>query len=623
MGLWVYDWETLPNIAEVSFLSYEGDELHTFVIDDDTGQNDRVELTEFVKGQTIVGYNNKTFDDIITNFVIKNPKVKAYDLYKVTQRIIGGQKKDDFNIYKEFSGYMKHESYWSIDLMRLLFSKKLRVGLKELECSLQHDNVQDFEIFDRPLTPEEKVELIAYNINDCRATKLVLQKSMEALQLRRWMQKEYGIDAFSMDGVNGGVKILEIMYERATGDNAFKKQVTMREWVHIKDIILPQVKFETPEFNAVLDVYKKHTWYSSHFDEDLFEDSKLKFEPLMHGFKFKFSLGGLHGFTQPGMWESNDEYEVMSVDVASYYPSLVLKHKFCPEHLNPDIFLKVYQGVKDERMDAKKKGDKLKDSTLKLSINGAFGMFGNRYSWLFDHKVRLQICVNGQLMLAMLIEKLFMEGITLIDANTDGVYVYLHKSKRERFQEIIKEWEATTLMEMEQTKFEKMWFVNTADYFGTYMSKGKMDVKEKGMFLSKIALGKGMEFPIIAKSIKDYFLSGVPFEQSIQSCQDILQFCSYKKLGRDAQCWYNQQRVQRTNRYYAAKSGAYLFRRSFSEKKQKWENTHLLKESPVMLLNKLDDNPITERNINYGFYTSAARGLVYAIEGDRNQGRLF
>lgn len=634
MALWVYDWETLPNIAEVSFLSYEGNELRTFIFDDDTKQNDREGLINFVKGQTLVGYNNKTFDDIITNYVIKHSDVTALELHKITGKIINGQKKEDFNIYKVFGPYLKNQSYWSIDLMRLLFSKKLRVGLKELECSLQHDNVQDFEVFDRALTPEEKKELIEYNINDCRATKLVLQKSMEALQLRRWMQKEYGIDAFSMDGVNGGVKILEIMYERLCGNPDFKKQITAREWVHIKDIILPQVKFETPEFKAVLKVYQDHTWYSSHYDEELFEDSKLKFEPLINGFRFKFSLGGLHGFTQPGIWESNDEYEVMSVDVASYYPSLVLKHRFCPGHLDTDMFLKVYGGVKEERMDAKKNGDKLKNETLKLSINGAYGMFGNRYSWLFDHKVRLQICVNGQLMLAMLIEKLFMEGIILIDANTDGVYVYLHKSKKERFQEIVREWEEITLMEMEQTKFEKMWFVNSSDYFGTYMSKGKLEVKEKGMFLSKVALGKGMEFPIIAKSIKKYFLEGVPFEQTIHECDEILQFCSYKKLGRDAECWHNQLKVQRTNRYYATKSGAYLFRKSLNKKdfesvdsqyvvKGKNRISHILKDSPVIILNKLDEKPIKERNINYGFYTGHARPIVYAIEGDRNQGRLF
>lgn len=624
MALWVYDFETMVNLCEVTFLAFDTDDCHTFLIDDDTKQNDRKKLIEFVKNQTLVGYNNKTFDDIILNYIIKHDDITANELHKVANKIINGQKEEDFNVYKVFQPYLNNNSYWSIDLMRLLFSKKLRVGLKELECSLQHDNVEELPIaYDKYLTEEDKEKVIAYNINDCKATKLVLQKSIEALQLRRWMKNEYGIDAFSMDGVNGGVKILEVMYAQEIGNRNFYDLRTNREWVHIKDIILPFVKFDTPEFNQVLKVYQNHTWYSAHYDEQLFEDSALSLEPIINQFKFKFSLGGLHGDTKGGIWESNDEYDLISVDVASYYPSMVLKHKFCPEHLNPDIFLRVYQQVKDERMDAKKKGDKLKNETLKLSINGAYGMFGNRYSWLFDHKVRLSICVNGQLMLAMLIEKFFQNDIKLIDANTDGVYVHVHKSKKEKFQEIIKWWEDLTLMEMEQTKFEKMWFVNTADYFGTYLSKGKIEIKEKGMFLSKVALGKGMEFPIISRSIKEYFLNGIPFEETIRNCTDILQFCSYKKLSKDAECWHGQIRTQRTNRYYASKGGAYLFRKSFSEKTQKWVNTHILKDSPVILLNKLDEKQISERNINYGFYTASAREYVHLIEGDRKQIKLF
>ena len=647
MALWVYDWETMLNIAEVSFLSFDSDEYHTFIIDDDTGRNDRKEITEFIRGQTLVGYNSKTFDDIITNFVVKHSDVTAKELHRLAAKIIGGQKEEGFNVYREFGPYMNSDLYKSIDLMRLLFSKKLRVGLKELECSLHHDNVEELPFdHNKYLSSEEKEQVISYNVNDCRATKLVLQKSIEALQLRRWMMREYGIDAYSMDGVNGGVKILEVLYEKLVGSSAFKKQTTVREYIYIRDIILPQVKFKTKSFNKVLKVYQDHIWYSKDFDETLSEDSKLTYEPLIANFRFKFSLGGLHGFTQAKTWESNDEYEIWSVDVASYYPKMVMKHKFCPEHLNSVIFHTVYGGVIAERLDAKAKGDKLKDGTLKLSINGSFGMFGNKYSWLFDHKVRLQICVNGQLFLAMLIEKLMLEDIILIDANTDGVYVYVHKSKLNRFQEIIKEWENDTLMEMECTKFEKMWFVNTADYFGTYYKFDKkknemvLEVKEKGVFQSNVQLGKGMEFPIIARSVKNYFLKGESFEQAIKNCNNILDFCSYKKLNRDTECWHNNKKIQRINRFYATKSGAYLFRKGIGLPAEEivlnpdsWSNgpvkikksnmQHLLKESPVIIYNKFDDKPMSERKINYGFYTSAARKMVYAIEGDRAQTQLF
>jgi hypothetical protein len=180
---------------------------------------------------------------------------------------------------------------------------------------------------------------------------------------------------------------------------------------------------------------------------------------------------------------------------------------------------------------------------------------------------------------------------------------------------------------MEHTKFESLCFVNTADYFGTYkawdkkLAKEVVKVKEKGMFQSEVQLGKGMEFPIVAKSIKDYFLKGVPFEQTIKSSENILDFCSYKKLSRDTECWHGGVKGQKTNRFYACISGAYLYRRSRNAETGKWGNMeHLLKESPVILYNKFDDKPISQRRINYGFYMAAARAAIYAIEG---QPKLF
>ena len=51
------------------------------------------------------------------------------------------------------------------------------------------------------------------------------------------------------------------------------------------------------------------------------------------------------------------------------YPSLIIEYGFYPPHLGKE-FLEVYKGIKDERIEAKHNGNKLKNLTLKLSING-------------------------------------------------------------------------------------------------------------------------------------------------------------------------------------------------------------------------------------------------------------
>lgn len=211
----------------------------------------------------------------------------------------------------------------------------------------------------------------------------------------------------------------------------------------------------------------------------------------------------------------------------------------------------------------------------------------------------------------------------------DGIYVKLHKSKKKEFESIIAEWEKVSLMQMETCKFEKIWFLNTADYFGTYYKFDKekkqmvLDIKEKGFFQSKIQLGKGIDFPIIAEAVKNYFLQGVPIEKTIRDCDNILKFCTYKKLNKTSECWHNNKKIQRVNRYYATKYGAYIYRKSYDEKTKKLSIAHLLQDSPVIIYNKFDNKPINERKINYGFYQKNARSIIFEIENDAKQLKCF
>lgn len=176
---------------------------------------------------------------------------------------------------------------------------------------------------------------------------------------------------------------------------------------------------------------------------------------------------------------------------------------------------------------------------------------------------------------------------------------------------------------MEETRFEKMWFLSTADYFGTYFEKGKFKVKEKGIFKSNTDLGKGMEFPIIATAVRNYFLKDVALEDTIYAEKSILPFLAYKRVSKVASCFHNDKKQQRINRYYAVNSGAYLYRSETNEKTGKVSIKHILKDSPVAILNKLDDVAIDKRNLNYRFYLSKARDIVFAIEGNKLQTKLF
>ncbi|MBQ0113529.1 MAG: hypothetical protein KBT03_10395 [Bacteroidales bacterium] len=51
------------------------------------------------------------------------------------------------------------------------------------------------------------------------------------------------------------------------------------------------------------------------------------------------------------------------------YPSIIIEYGLYPPHLGIEI-LEVYKQIKAERIEAKHNGNKTKDATLKLSLNG-------------------------------------------------------------------------------------------------------------------------------------------------------------------------------------------------------------------------------------------------------------
>ena len=51
---------------------------------------------------------------------------------------------------------------------------------------------------------------------------------------------------------------------------------------------------------------------------------------------------------------------------------MIIEHGFYPPHLGKE-FLEVYGQIKKERVEAKRNGNKIKDATLKLALNGLSG----------------------------------------------------------------------------------------------------------------------------------------------------------------------------------------------------------------------------------------------------------
>lgn len=140
----------------------------------------------------------------------------------------------------------------------------------------------------------------------------------------------------------------------------------------MNDIIFPFIEFKTPVLQELLKDLK----------EQCINPNDNSFERTFEigGLKHTFGMGGLHSNNTPEIIIPSNTQVLRDYDVTSLYPSIVIEHKVCPEHLKVDIFVGNFADMKAERVEAKIKGDKITNETLKLALNGFTGNLQSQYS---------------------------------------------------------------------------------------------------------------------------------------------------------------------------------------------------------------------------------------------------
>lgn len=676
--VFVYDIEVFQNIFHCSAINTETKEVHKFEIS--SRKNQLSELISFFKqvnspvswndnyttncsidsDKIFCGYNNLHYDNPVINYIIEYEHVLTEKPVLVITNSI-------FNLSREITNSGENIEKWkrwkyqvwfdSFDILTMLYSNKLRVGLKEIQVTMQYKNVQEFVCdWSKPLPIEDFDSMIDYNINDIESTSALLDRCKKDIDLRLAIEDEYGVKVLSKDGVNIGMKILTHKYLEKTGLTWWdiKDLRSPQAYIPLKDVILPFIKYDSPILKSVLDEMKTQVvspgrkGYEKNF--------------VFGGLRYTVGVGGIHSKNDPEIIIPAEDEMLIDIDVASLYPSMLIEYGFYPKHLGPE-FLEVYSQIRSERIEAKHNGDKIKDSTLKLALNGLSGNLQNEHNFCYSPFAVMQIRINGQLLLLMLAEKLVELGCRIVQANTDGLFVLLKKSVYDKVNIVCREWEQLTKLTLEEDRFEAMYQYAINDYiavkegyakkkhefrdftavmdpktgdhikYGATNAKGEtyrnMDeirkdyIKTKGMFITEVLLGKGLSPKIIPEAIIKYFVDGIPVEDTVKGCTDIKKFLMSEKTGKQWHVEYMNQEIQRTNRFYASTDGAYLWKWKNVEQPEsyKWndniktyqeDNSKPLKEqkqyqnmltaSGVTLLNMFDEKPIEDRKINYRYY---------------------
>lgn len=647
--VYVYDIEVFPNVFHCTVKNSETGQLYMFEISQRKNQLD--ELVQFFHtideqhnwndlyttdiqlntNKLFCGYNNLHYDNAIINYIIDYYNVMKYKGYRTICRsifnlskVITTSSEDNIDAWKKW----KYATYFeSFDLLTMLYSNKLRVSLKEMQVTMQYKNVQEFVCdWQQDLQEKEIDSMIEYNINDVNSTEELLNRCKDQIDLRIAIEDEYKVRVLSKDGVNIGMKILTQKYLEKTGQTWWdiRDLRSPMSIIPLKDVILPFIKYDSPILQKVL----------SDMKEQIVSPGRKGYENkfLFEGLRYSVGVGGIHSVNDPEIIIPKEDEMLIDIDVASLYPSMLIEYEFYPKHLGKE-FLEVYRQIKNERIEAKHKGDKVKNETLKLALNGLSGNLQNEHNFCYSPFAVMQIRINGQLLLLMLAEKLTQIGCRIVQANTDGLFVLLKKSIYDQVNKICKDWEQLTRLTLEEDRFKAMYQYAINDYFAITEDN---KVKEKGMFITTVKLGKGLTPKIIPKAVINFFKDGVPVEDTIKGCKDIRDFLMSEKTGKQWHVEYMNKEQQRTNRFYASTDGGYLWKwkggdieednyvwdnniQSYKEQGKRIVNTpkryqNMLTASGVTLLNYLDDKPIEERKINYRYYIMEAYKIIRELK---------
>lgn len=640
--VYVYDIEVFQNIFHCSVKNTETNNIYKFEISE--RKNQLRELVKFFKqvdkyitwgdyyttninipaNVIFCGYNNLHYDNPIINYIIEyEDKLMQYNIPTICSSIFNLSKtittssEDNIDAWKHWKYQIWFDTF---DILTMLYSNKLRVGLKEIQVTMQYPNVQEFVCdWTKPLPLEDFDSMIDYNINDIESTSELLNRCKKDVDLRIAIEDEYGVRVLSKDGVNIGMKILTQKYLEKTGLTwqDIKYLRSPMSVIPLKDVILPFIKYDSPILQRVLDDMKNQIVSPGRKGYE----NKFVFNNL----RYSVGVGGIHSVNSPEIIIPRDDEMLIDIDVASLYPSMLIEYEFYPKHLGKE-FLEVYKQIKDERIEAKHNGDKVKNETLKLALNGLSGNLQNEHNFCYSPFAVMQIRINGQLLLLMLAEKLTQIGCRIVQANTDGLFVLLKKDVYSKVNSICREWEQLTKLTLEEDRFKAMYQYAINDYFAITEDN---KVKEKGMFITAVKLGKGLTPKIIPKAVISFFKDGIPVEDTIKNCTDIRDFLMSEKTGKQWHVEYMNEEQQRTNRFYASTNGGYLWKwkdtghkegeiitytepyvgeRRYKASARQYQN--MLTASGVTLLNKFDDKPIEERKINYRYYIMEAYKII-------------
>lgn len=460
-----------------------------------------------------VGFNNRHYDQWIAKGIIS-----GFDPWDINDHIINKGLAG-----WEFSSVLNKVFMINYDVM------PLNKSLKQLE-GFQGHNIHESNVpFDinRELTYREIEETIKYCRNDVIETLNVLAANINDFTALMGLIKEFNLPLSYMSKTKAQISAEILQCDKVERTDEFElftldclRLSDTKRWLTVK-----KKKRKNDDASGLdLPIGKVFMRPDQFFFSDKYQDYRLYFETDIANVPHIFAWGGLHGGVKKYHYRIDADHLLIHVDVASYYPSLMIYHNLLTRSAkHPELFREIYE----KRLTLKHAGKKAEQAPLKIVLNGTYGICKDSKNKAYDPRNANLICINGQLLLLDLIEKLEqIPSFELVQSNTDGLIVKVHRRDFEKLDDTCYEWESRTKMALEFDYIREIWQKDVNNYVFVQMD-GK--IERKGAYVKELN-SMDNDLPIVNKALVDYMLHGTPVEETINNADQLIDFQKICKL---------------------------------------------------------------------------------------------
>lgn len=459
---------------------------------------------------TLVSFNGIHYDIPIISLALQghdNATLKA-----ANDAIIVGNKRP-WEITRDLLEWCDH-----IDMIEVAPGQ---ASLKMYGAKMHSRKLQDLPIApDASIAWYQRVLLREYCDNDLRTTRELYDTFQAQLKLRENMSAEYGVDLRSKSDAQIAEAVMKVLLpfkvERPYIAAGTQFQYRAPEWLRFQHLHLLQLL----DRNA----------FTVSVSGGVEMPAELANTIIRIGSgAYKMGIGGLHSTESQIVHVADDQYKITDHDVASYYPSLILRTGIAPQQIGQQ-FQHIYRQWYDRRLAAKRSSDKKTANSLKTLLNGTFGKLGSMWSIFYAPTEMIQVTVTGQLALLMLIEMLELHGIQVVSANTDGIVLRTRCDMTWLRDQVIAWWESVTQFEIERTDYT-MLASRDVNSFAAVKPDGT--VKLKGAYAPPEPGASGWPNPtgqVATDAVVAYLARGVPLRDTVYACDDIRQFVHVRQV---------------------------------------------------------------------------------------------